>query len=83
VQGKVQQHRQEMTRSFGTGPLILLEVRVILNVIDVTDSHCVEIVVWSCTASSLFVADVVLQLQEMLRTRSRTRAMRAALTVTA
>jgi len=71
LQGKVQQHRQWMTRSFGTGPLIFLEVRVIFNVFHVTDPHWIEIVVWSCTASSLFVADVVLQVQEMLRMRPR------------
>ena len=72
LQGKVQQHRQWMTRSFGTGPLIFLEVRVIFNVFQITDPHWIEIVVWSCTASSLLVADVVLQVQEMLRMRPRT-----------
>jgi len=70
LQGKVQQHRQWMTRSFGTGPLIFLEVRVIFSVFNVTDPHAIETVVWACTASSLFVADLVLQTQEMLRARS-------------
>src|SRR5258706_6295341 len=37
LQGKVQQHRQWMTRSFGTGPLIFLEVRVIFSVFNVSD----------------------------------------------
>ena len=69
LQGKVQQHRQWMTRSFGTGPLIFLEVRVIFNVFGVTDPHTVETVVWACTASSLFVADLVLQTQELLLRR--------------
>jgi hypothetical protein len=57
---------------------LFLEVRVIFNVFHVADPHWVEIIVWSCTASSLFVADVVLQVQEMLRMRPRTRAMAAA-----
>jgi uncharacterized membrane protein len=78
LQGKVQQHRQWMTRSFGTGPLIFLEVRVIFSVFNVSDPHSIEIVVWACTASSLFVADLVLQVQEILRTRPRTAKARSA-----
>jgi len=69
LQGKTQQHRQWMTRSFGTGPLIFLEVRVIFALFNVQDPHGIEMVVWGCTASSIFVADVVLQVQEMLKTR--------------
>ena len=76
LQGKVQQHRQWMTRSFGTGPLIFLEVRVIFSVFNVSDPHSIEIVVWACTASSLFVADLVLQVQEILRMRPRTTKVR-------
>ena len=78
LQGKVQQHRQWMTRSFGTGPLIFLEVRVIFSVFNVSDPHSIEIVVWACTASSLFVADLVLQVQESLRMRPRTAKVRSA-----
>jgi uncharacterized membrane protein len=78
LQGKVQQHRQWMTRSFGTGPLIFLEVRVIFSVFNVSDPHSIEIVVWACTASSLFVADLVLQVQEILRMRPRTAKVRSA-----
>ena len=71
LKGKVQQHRQWMTRSFGTGPLIFLEVRVILGLTGVGKygPHAIETVVWICTASSIFVADIVLQLQELLRNR--------------
>jgi len=58
-----------MTRSFGTGPLIFLEARVIFNLAGVTTPFQAETVVWICTACSLFVADLVLQFQEMLRTR--------------
>jgi uncharacterized membrane protein len=78
LQRKVQQHRQWMTRSFGTGPLIFLEVRVIFSVFNVSDPHSIEIVVWACTASSLFVADLVLQVQEILRMRPRTAKVRSA-----
>jgi uncharacterized membrane protein len=78
LQGKVQQHRQWMTRSFGTGPLIFLEVRVIFSLFNVSDPHSIEIVVWACTASSLFVADLVLQVQEILRMRPRTAKVRSA-----
>jgi uncharacterized membrane protein len=78
LQRKVQQHRQWMTRSFGTGPLIFLEVRVIFSVFNVSDPHSIEIVVWACTASSLFVADLVLQVQEILRMRPRTAKARSA-----
>jgi uncharacterized membrane protein len=81
LQGKVQQHRQWMTRSFGTGPLIFLEVRVIFSVFNVSDPHSIEIVVWACTASSLFVADLVLQVQEILRMRPRTVKARSATSV--
>jgi uncharacterized membrane protein len=77
LQGKVQQHRQWMTRSFGTGPLIFLEVRVIFSVFNVSDPHSIEFVVWACTASSLFVADLVLQVQEILRMRPRTAKVRS------
>ena len=70
-----------MTRSFGTGPLIFLEVRVIFSVFNVSDPHSIEIVVWACTASSLFVADLVLQVQEILRMRPRTAKARSATSV--
>ena len=71
LKGKVQQHRQWMTRSFGTGPLIFLEARVILGLTGVAKfgPHAVETVVWICTASSIFIADLVLQVQELLRNR--------------
>jgi uncharacterized membrane protein len=69
LKGKVQQHRQWMTRSFGTGPLIFLEARVILGLTGVDSPAGIETVVWICTASSIFVADLVLQVQELLRIR--------------
>ena len=72
LKGKVQLHRQWMTRSFGTGPFIFLEVRVIggLTGWENLGPHANEIIVWACTASSIFIADLVLQAEELYRTRS-------------
>ncbi len=78
LNGKVQQHRQWMTRSFGTGPLIFLEARVIFGLTGVQSPAAIETVVWICTASSIFVADVVLQVQELLRNRPQTAKARAS-----
>ena len=72
LNGKVQQHRQWMTRSFGTGPLIFLEVRVIggLTGWENLGPHVNETIVWACTLSSILIADLVLQAEELYRTRS-------------
>jgi|ERR1700739_4403088 len=71
LNGKVQQHRAWMIRSFATGPMIFLEVRVIMWLIGIQNltPSKVETIVWLCTASSIFLADVVLQIQEYLRSR--------------
>jgi uncharacterized membrane protein len=70
LKGKVQQHRQWMTRSFAVA-LVFLEVRVIAGVTgwEKLGEPAVETIVWSCLAFSLLFADVVLQLQELRRTR--------------
>jgi uncharacterized membrane protein len=71
LNGKVQQHRQWMTRSFAVA-LVFLEVRVVLGVTGlekVAGGAFDETVVWACLAFSLLFADVVLQVQELLRTR--------------
>jgi hypothetical protein len=62
------------------GPVIFLEVRVILGLTGVAQygPHAVETVVWICTASSIFVADLVLQAQELLQRRSMTPRVKAA-----
>lgn len=78
LKGKVQQHRQWMTRSFGTGPLISLEARVIFGLLGTQSPAAIETVVWVCTASSIFVADVVLQVQELLRNRPLSAKARAS-----
>lgn len=70
LQGKVQQHRQWMTRSFAVA-LIFVEVRVIMGLTgwERLGPHVVETVVWCCVAFSVPAADIILQLQESLRSR--------------
>ncbi|HEY2646005.1 MAG TPA: DUF2306 domain-containing protein [Candidatus Acidoferrales bacterium] len=72
LKGNVQLHRQWMTRSYCTGPLIFLAVRVIGGVTHWEDlgPHVNEVIVWSCTVSSIFVADLILQGQELYRSRA-------------
>lgn len=71
LNGKLQQHLVWMTRSFGIGPLIFLEARVIFWLLgrEHLTPSTVETVVWLCTGSSIFVADVLLHIQESLRGR--------------
>jgi uncharacterized membrane protein len=70
LKGKVQQHRQWMTRSFAVA-LVFLEVRVILGIFRLDGvPGAAETVVWICVAFSLLFADIVLQWQELRRTRS-------------
>jgi uncharacterized membrane protein len=71
LKGKVQQHRQWMTRSFAVA-IVFLEVRVVLGVTGlekVANGAFTETVVWTCVAFSLLFADVVLQWQELRRAR--------------
>jgi uncharacterized membrane protein len=68
LQGKVQQHRQWMTRSFACA-IIFLEVRVIIGLTGWV-TH-VEAIVWACTVAAVPLADLVLQWQELRRRRVR------------
>jgi uncharacterized membrane protein len=71
LKGKVQQHRQWMTRSFAVA-IVFLEVRVVLGVTGlekVAGGVFDETVVWACVAFSLLFADIALQWQELRRTR--------------
>jgi len=70
LQGKVQQHRQWMTRSFAVA-LVFLEVRVVSGVTGCENlgPAATETIVWSCLAFSLLMADVVLLGQELRRSR--------------
>jgi hypothetical protein len=66
LKGKVQEHRQWMTRSFAVA-LVFLEVRVIGGVTgwDDLDVHANETIVWACLAFSILAADLVLQWQQL------------------
>ena len=70
LNGRVQQHRQWMTRSFAVA-LVFLEVRVVQGVTgwENLGLAATETVVWSCLAFSLLSADIVLQVQELWRSR--------------
>jgi len=76
--GKVQQHRQWMTRSFAVA-LIFLEVRVIggLGGWD-SNPRAIETIVWICIGFSVLVGDIALQVQEYLRSRPVRRVQAAA-----
>jgi uncharacterized membrane protein len=70
LNGKVQQHRQWMTRSFAVA-LVFLEVRVVQGVTgwERLGIAATETVVWSCLAFSILAADIILQVQELRRSR--------------
>lgn len=69
LNGKVQQHRQWMTRSFAVA-LIFLEVRVIQGLTGLENvPGATETIVWCCVAFSVLAGDIVLQAQELLRSR--------------
>ena len=70
LKGKVQQHRQWMTRSFAVA-IVFLEVRVVGGVTgwENLSLSVNETIVWSCVAFSLLFADIVLQWQELSRSR--------------
>jgi uncharacterized membrane protein len=65
LKGKVQEHRQWMTRSFAVA-LVFLEGRVIGGVTgwENLDVHATETIVWVCLAFSILAADLVLQWQQ-------------------
>jgi uncharacterized membrane protein len=68
--GKVQQHRQWMTRSFAVA-LVFLEVRVVGGVTgwENLGIAAVETIVWGCLAFAILSADVVLQWEELRKVR--------------
>jgi len=73
LNGRVQQHRQWMTRSFAVS-LIFLEVRVIQGVFGLEKiPGATETIVWCCVAFSVLAGDIVIQAQELLRSRPATR----------
>lgn len=68
LQGKVQQHRQWMTRSFAVA-LVFLEVRVILGITgwENLGPAAVTTTVWACNAFAIPLADILLQWQDFRR----------------
>jgi uncharacterized membrane protein len=69
LRGKVQQHRQWMTRSYAVA-IVFLEVRVVSGVLGFDDNVAAgETIVWMCVAFSLLFADIVLQWQDFSRSR--------------
>jgi uncharacterized membrane protein len=68
--GRMQQHRQWMIRSFACA-LIFLEVRAIMVFFQLPEPM-VEYVVWGCVAAAFPIADLVLQIDELRRQKSRT-----------
>jgi uncharacterized membrane protein len=78
LNGKVQQHRQWMTRSFAVA-LVFVEVRVVGGLTGWDKNPVIiETIVWSCLAFSLLCADIVLQVQELLRLRPAAKVQVAA-----
>jgi len=71
LKGKVQEHRQWMTRSFAVA-LVFLEGRVIGGVTgwENLGTQANETIVWACLAFSILSADLVLQWKELGRQRS-------------
>jgi len=75
LQHKVQLHRLWMSRSYACA-IIFLEVRVIGGVFNIDDKFT-EIIVWFCVAAAFPLADFVLQMQELLRTRASAKVSQA------
>ncbi len=67
LQGKVQLHRQWMTRSFACA-IIFLEVRTISGLTN--GLQHIETIVWFCVAAAFPLADLTLYIEESLRTRA-------------
>jgi uncharacterized membrane protein len=66
---KITQHRQWMTRSYAIA-IVFLEVRVISGLFGFDGNlAATETIVWSCVAVSLFLADIVIQYQELRRSQ--------------
>jgi uncharacterized membrane protein len=74
LKGKVQEHRQWMTRSFAVA-LVFLEGRVIGGVTgwENLDTKANETIVWACLAFSILSADLVLQWEQLGPSRSMVR----------
>jgi len=79
LRGKIQQHRQWMTRSFAVA-IVFLEVRVVGGITgwDALGDAVNETIVWACVAFSLLFADIVLQWQDLNRAKPAVAKVQAA-----
>ena len=70
LKGKILQHRQWMTRSYAVA-IVFLQVRLILGVTgwEELGVGVAETVVWTCLVFSVPLADVVLQWQDLRKSR--------------
>jgi uncharacterized membrane protein len=75
LKGNVTQHRNWMTRSYAVA-IVFLEGRFFggLTGIDVSSEPMLLAIIWACLALSLPIADVGIQLQEIMRKRPIARA---------
>ena len=71
LRGNTEAHRKWMTRSFAVC-LVFLEVRAVEGVTgwDTLGVSVDETVVWACNVFTLLAADLILQAQELLRSRT-------------
>jgi uncharacterized membrane protein len=77
MRGKIQLHRQWMTRSYAVA-IVFLEVRVISGLGGWETPAATEAIVWTCVALSLLFADVAIQWQDLRPARpSAAKAIRA------
>ena len=74
LKGKVQQHRQWMTRSFAVA-IVFLEVRVIGGLTGWDkDPRIIETIVWTCVGMSVLVGDIVVYWQDLVSSRPKAKA---------
>jgi uncharacterized membrane protein len=69
LKGKIQQHRQWMTRSYAVA-IVFLEVRVISGLGGWHSFAITETVLWVCLALSLLLADIAIHWQDLWSARS-------------
>ena len=69
LNGKIQQHRQWMTRSYAVA-IVFLEVRVIYGLGGWNNFAIAETIIWVCLALSLLLADIAIHWQDLLAARS-------------
>jgi uncharacterized membrane protein len=71
LKGKIQQHRQWMTRSYAIA-IVFLEVRVIYGLGGWHSFAIIEMILWACVAFSLLCADIAIYWRDLWPTRTAT-----------